>query len=107
MPANYQVLLIEDDSLIAKTLKMSLPYKGFEVIVCESIRAGLDTFRKKTFDLLLIDINLPDGSGLELCRTIREENQTVPILLVTAQTDESVAVQGLEGGADDYIRKPY
>lgn len=107
MAASYQILLVEDDRLIAKSLTMSLPYKGFDVTVCETCRQGRETFKSRTFDLVLLDVNLPDGSGLDLCREIRKSNELVPILMVTAQTDEISAVNGLEGGADDYIRKPY
>ncbi|MDR3605945.1 MAG: response regulator transcription factor [Oligoflexia bacterium] len=107
MANHYRVLLVEDDPLIVKTLKMSLPYKGFEVTSCESFKQGIETFRSRSFDVVLLDVNLPDGNGFELCREIRKENDTVPILMLTAKTDEASAVQGLGEGADDYIRKPY
>lgn len=103
----YQILLVEDDKLIAKALTMSLRYKGFEVSSCETIREGMDTFLAKSFDLILLDVNLPDGNGMDLCREIRRKNETIPILMLTAKADEESAVSGLEGGADDYIRKPY
>lgn len=107
MSTPYKILLVEDDPLIAKSLKLSLPYKGFEVSVGESCRAGLEKFSAKAFDLVLLDINLPDGNGLELCRELRKKDESIPILLLTAKTDEQTAVDGLEGGADDYVRKPY
>ena len=92
--------------LIARTLKMSLPYKGFEVTPCETFRQGLDVFRTQPFDFVLLDVNLPDGNGLELCQEIRKR-PLIPILMLTAKTDEASAVSGFERGADDYIRKPY
>ncbi len=101
------MLLVEDDPLIAKTLKMSLPYKGFSVTSCSSIKEGMETFSSQAFDVVLLDVNLPDGNGLELCREIRKKNTSVVILMLTAQTDEASAVNGLEWGADDYVRKPY
>lgn len=107
MSPSYQVLLVEDDPFISKTLKMSLPFKGFEVTACESIQAGIEAFGTKPFDVVLLDLNLPDGSGLDLCKEIRKKNDLVPILMLTAMTDEQSAVQCLEEGADDYIRKPY
>ena len=107
MPTPYQVLLVEDDTLIAKSLQMSLPYKGFEVRVCPTFRQGLDAFHAGTFQMVLLDVNLPDGNGVDLCREIRKVNDTIPILMLTARVDEESAVRGIEGGADDYIRKPY
>ena len=103
----YQVLLVEDDPLIAKTLKMSLPHKGFEVLACGSYQKGLEAFQTSAFSIILLDINLPDGNGLELCKEFRKTNPDIPILMLTARVDETTAVQGFESGADDYIRKPY
>ena len=102
-----EVLLVEDDPLIAKTLKMSLPYKGFQITPCETFQKGLETFLSGSFDLIMLDINLPDGSGLDLCREIRKRNESIPVLMVTAKSDEDTAVLSFEGGADDFIRKPY
>jgi DNA-binding response OmpR family regulator len=99
--------LVEDDPLIAKTLRMSLPYKGFAVTVCDTVRAGLELATTRPFDVILLDVNLPDGNGLELCQSIRKRDPHVIILMLTAQTDEDSAVRGLEWGADDYVRKPY
>lgn len=107
MAIAYQVLLVEDDPIIAKTLKMSLFYKGFEVTTSKLFSEGLELFRCGEFDVVLLDIQLPDGNGLDLCREIRKSNSTVPILMLTARTDEDSAVRGLEQGADDFIRKPY
>ena len=107
MPTPYQVLLVEDDKLIAKSLQMSLPYKGFEVTVCVSFRQGLEFFHGGAFDLILLDVNLPDGNGMDLCREMRKSNDVIPILMLTAMVEEESAVRGLEEGADDYIRKPY
>lgn len=107
MSEKYQVLLVEDDLVITRALKMSLPFKGFEVTPCDTFRKGLEIFRAELFDVILLDVNLPDGNGLELCKEIRKINETIPILLLTAKTDESTAVSGFEWGADDYVRKPY
>jgi DNA-binding response OmpR family regulator len=107
MKASYKVLLVEDDKLISKSLAMSLPYKGFEVTACGTVGEGLEAFRHKRFDVVLLDVNLPDGNGFELCGELRELNDSIPILMLTAKTDEESAVNGLESGADDYVRKPY
>ncbi len=103
----FRVLAVEDDQAIGKTLKMSLIYKGFDVTICESYQRGFASFQSESFDLVLLDINLPDGNGLDLCRKFRKINPSIPILIITAKTDEASAVKGIEEGADDYIRKPY
>ncbi len=101
------VLLVEDDPVIGHTLAMSLPYRGFHLKVATTIAEGRRLFGSEPFDLVLLDVQLPDGSGFDLCGWIREQNDWVPVLMVTARTDEPSAVQGLSGGADDYIRKPF
>ncbi len=107
MKSNHRVLWVEDDHLIAKSLKMGLPYQGIDVAVCKSYRDGLEQFKTQPFDAVLLDINLPDGNGIDLCSEIRKVNPAIPILLVTAKTDEATAVAGFEKGADDYVRKPF
>lgn len=104
---NYRVLLVEDDPLISKALSLSLPFAGFVVAVCESFHDGLQTVQQQPFDVILLDVNLPDGDGFNLCRAIRARDAAIPILMLTAKTDEDSAVTGIECGADDYIRKPY
>ncbi|HJV53785.1 MAG TPA: response regulator, partial [Noviherbaspirillum sp.] len=103
----FQVLLVEDDPLIAKTLAMSLRYEGFELTVAATVRAALDALAARSFDLAMFDVGLPDGSGIDLCRSLRARDAGIPILMLSARTDEETAVAGIEGGADDYIRKPY
>jgi DNA-binding response OmpR family regulator len=102
-----RLLLVEDDQLISKSLRLSLQYRGFEVSVCETVASALATFEKVSFEILVLDVNLPDDTGYSLCRKIRAVNRTVPILMLTARTDEVSAVKGLESGADDYVRKPF
>ena len=107
MKPTYRVLLIEDDPAIARTLKMSLPYEDFEVTACDTVRSGRDALQTARFDVVLLDLNLPDGSGLAVCREIRKTDALIPILLVTAKVEETSAVEGLREGADDYVRKPF
>ena len=102
-----KLLLVEDDKLIAKALKMSLHYRGFEIDPCETIEAGYELFTKKEFDIVILDVNLPDGSGYSLCQKLREQKPEIPILMLTARVDEGSAVKGIESGADDYVRKPF
>jgi DNA-binding response OmpR family regulator len=103
----YQVLLVEDDPVIAKSLRLSLFYKGIAITPCPTYATGLRAFQHERFDAILLDVTLPDGSGLDLCRMIREEDALIPILMLTARVDEDSAVTGLESGANDYIRKPF
>lgn len=106
-PSIHHVLLVEDDPLIAKTLAMSLRYQGFEIVVASNIEEATRLFGSRSFDLLMLDIGLPDGNGIDLCRAFRERDAQVPILMVTALTDEETAVRSIDGGADDHVRKPY
>ena len=102
-----QILLVEDDPLIGKTLSLSLPYRGFSVAVAESQAACLSLLGQSSFDLVLLDLQLPDGTGHDLCRIIREKDPYLPLLVITARTDEAAAVTSLTLGADDHIRKPF
>lgn len=102
-----RILVIEDDPLIAMTLKMSLPFQGFEVELCENIRDAHQHLTANKFDIILLDVNLPDGSGLDLCEQLRGTGTRTPILVLTARLDEESAVRGIEAGADDYVRKPF
>ena len=101
-----RVLLVEDDEMIAKTLTMSLRYQGFRLTVAASLQEAEGAFASQEFDLLLLDINLPDGSGIDWCRRVRQCNEDIPILMHTKCIEEAAAVASIEGGADDYIRKP-
>jgi DNA-binding response OmpR family regulator len=105
--SNHKVLLIEDDALIARTLSLSLPYKGFDVTVATTVSAAKQKLAEDRFAVVLLDLGLPDGSGLQFCRELRATGARVPILIITARTDEDSAVAGIEGGADDYVRKPF
>ncbi|HJV60102.1 MAG TPA: response regulator transcription factor [Albitalea sp.] len=105
--AAHPVLLVEDDPMIARTLALSLRYQGFELTVAGSLREATQCLASRRFGLLMLDLGLPDGNGLSLCRQVREHDADMPILVLTARTDESSAVASIEGGADDYVRKPY
>ncbi|WP_136418549.1 response regulator transcription factor [Herbaspirillum sp. ST 5-3] len=101
------VLLVEDDPLIARTLSMSLRYEGFELSVAPTVRDAERSLAGGRFDLVMLDVGLPDGNGIDLCRQLRAQDESIPILMLSARTDESTAAAGIEGGADDYVRKPY
>lgn len=107
MNRSQQVLLVEDDPMIAKTLVMSLRYQGFELAVAANASEARTVLAQRAFDLVMFDVGLPDGCGLELCRDLRRRDPQIPILMLSARTDEATVVAGIESGADDYMRKPY
>jgi DNA-binding response OmpR family regulator len=102
-----KILIIEDDPQITKILKLNLKLSGFDT---DNATTFLEAWTKITtdhFDLLLMDIGLPDGSGLDLCQKVRESGNDVPIVFLSALTDEATVVKGIKNGADDYLRKPF
>jgi two-component system response regulator RegX3 len=101
-----KILIVEDESSFSEALSFLLDKEGFESKVCETGRAALNAFASETFDLILLDLMIPEVSGIEVCRTIRNTSQ-VPIIMLTAKDSEIDKVVGLELGADDYVTKPY
>jgi DNA-binding response OmpR family regulator len=102
-----QILLVEDDPAIAKLLNLHLRAPDYEVTVCDRAAAALVRLASGTFDVVILDILLPDGNGVDLCRQIRAGKNWTPVLMLSALSDESDKVQALEGGADDYMTKPF
>ena len=100
------ILILEDDADLAAGREMALMSDDFSFTICSTIKEAEEKFRQQTFDLLILDVNLPDGSGFELCRKIRKSSK-VSIILLTARDMELDIVRGLECGADDYITKPF
>ncbi len=102
-----RVLLIDDDVELAGMVAELLAREGFEVLHGASAAAGLALLERENPDLLLLDLMLPDMSGLDLCRRLRGEGVDLPILMLTARGDPIDRVLGLELGADDYLGKPF
>lgn len=102
-----RILLLEDDEALGRGICMALETPNCTVLHCRTKRQATDRLRGTVFDLLLFDINLPDGSGLELLRTLRQNGNGTPAILLTANDLELDEVTGLEAGADDYITKPF
>ena len=100
------ILLVEDEAAITEPLAEALDREGFRPIVAASAREALERARTAMPDLVLLDIGLPDGSGLDVCRELRRDSK-VPIIMLTARGSEADRVAGLELGADDYVVKPF
>ncbi len=100
------ILILEDDEDLAEGISLSLQSSEYTFHLCYTIAQAQDLLSQLRFDLLMIDINLPDGNGLTLCQNIRKTSR-VPIMLLTAKDMELDIVKGLESGADDYITKPF
>lgn len=100
------ILIVEDDSDLAEGICLSLGNDNFRFVCCGDLAAAKEAFAGGDFDLLILDINLPDGSGLSFCREVRRVSR-VPIILLTAKDMELDIVTGLECGGDDYITKPF
>lgn len=102
-----RILLVEDDPLIAKSLKLSLSYDGFDVSISGTVAQARSMIKETPFEFYILDVNLPDGTGFDICQEIRTANENVPIIMLTAKVDEESAVKGITLGADDYVRKPF
>lgn len=103
----HRILVIDDDRDILKVLKAILELHSFEVSTAESWGSGREILGAREPDLLILDIMLPDGDGVDICRTIRKSNPRLPIVMLTAMDSLSDKVTGLESGADDYMVKPF
>jgi len=104
---NHHILIIEDDPDVALTLQQGLEQEGFRVTWKNSGAAGIACIHEQQPHLIILDVRLPDGSGFDFCRQIRQEGLTQPVLMLTARREELDKVLGLEMGADDYMTKPF
>ena len=101
-----KVLLAEDDPAISDPLARALRREGYDVDVCTDGLSALEEALRSP-DLLVLDLGLPKMDGLEVCRRLRQQGSTVPVLVLTARADEVDTVVGLDAGADDYVTKPF
>ena len=102
------ILIVEDDRTIASGLQYSLEQEQFTTTLCQNVADATRLFEQQlhTIDLCLFDLSLPDGSGYDLCRLVKQK-QDIPVIFLTAFDDEVNVVMGLDMGADDYITKPF
>lgn len=101
-----KILIIEDDTTIIENLHILLQDEGFSVSAAMNRTEALQQLEAEVFDLILLDLMLPDGNGYALCNSIKRENH-IPVIMLTAMSDEASVVTGFDVGADDYIVKPF
>ena len=105
MSAN--ILLVEDDTFLREGLIELLTNESYKITAAENANKAKTYLNMTDFDLVVLDVRLPDGSGLDICREIRADGKTMPVLFLTACDDENEIVAGLDSGADDYVTKPF
>ncbi|KNF07674.1 putative signal transduction response regulator [Gottschalkia purinilytica] len=101
-----KILVLEDDSTLAMGLEFALKKENFECEITNTVKESIDAFKKESFDLAILDVMLPDGSGYDVCKEIRKTSD-IPIIFLTACDEEVNVVLGLDIGGDDYITKPF
>lgn len=102
-----KILLVEDEDRLASFIRKGISAEGYEVEVAYDGRMGLSLFRKNSYDIILLDVNLPHINGFELCQLIRADNESVPVLMLTALDSLADKADGFNAGADDYLAKPF
>jgi two-component system OmpR family response regulator len=102
-----QVLAIEDDVRVANLLRRGLELKGIEVTIAENGTAGREAWESGDFDLVLLDVMLPEIDGINLCAEMRAANDETPVILLTARDEVETKDRGMAAGATDYINKPF
>ena len=105
--AQKTILIVEDEKNIVDILRFNLQREGYRTVEAYDGADGLEKARKENPDLILLDVMLPKMIGFDVCRTLREEGNNVPVIILTAREEEADKVSGLEIGADDYITKPF
>ena len=101
-----KLLLVEDSPMLIRGLQYTLEQAGYEVVVCMSKHMADERLARIQFDVAVLDVNLPDGSGFDLCRQLKETTD-IPVVFLTARDEENDVVLGFDLGADDYILKPF
>ena len=102
-----KILVLEDDAFLRDGLCEVLQKEGYEVFSAGDLADAKEKFLEENFNLIVLDVMLPDGNGFDMCEFIRSKNEGVPILFLTACDDEVQVVRGLDAGADDYVTKPF
>jgi two-component system alkaline phosphatase synthesis response regulator PhoP len=107
MPQKLRILLVEDEDHLLDAIKLNLELEGYKVHAVKDGKTALKVFKEERFNLIILDVMLPEMDGFQVCETIRLENTEVPILFLTAKNTSEDRVMGLKKGADDYLVKPF
>ena len=102
-----RILIVEDDRALRQVLQVQFESEGYQVVSARNLEEARWEIKRGYPSLVLLDLNLPDGDGLDLLREIRKTDLSLPVLILTARDEDSSVVEGLDAGADDYVRKPY
>lgn len=102
-----RILLLEDDISLIDGLQYSLKKNGFELEIARTVKEAIGFISENRFDLLLLDVALPDGTGFSVCEQVRKSGNQIPIIFLTASDEEVNVIRGLDSGGDDYITKPF
>src|SRR6056297_602634 len=102
-----KILVVEDDPTVRTLVKAVLEHRGNDVAVAETAGDGEEKALNNKFDMIILDLRLPDGNGYDVCAKIREEGVTTPVLVLSAEHETDVKVKVLNVGADDYLTKPF
>jgi len=103
-----QILLLEDDVSLVDGLRYSLKRNGFDITIARTIEEAIKCLQQiGSYDLLLLDVTLPDGTGFDVCNKVRKQGNQIPIIFLTASDEEVNIIRGLDSGGDDYITKPF
>jgi len=102
-----KILIVDDEPAMRQGLADNLEFEGYETAMAENGREGLEKILSQKFDLIVLDVMMPEMSGFDVCKELRKRNITVPVILLTAKGEEIDKVLGLELGADDYLTKPF
>ncbi len=105
--SNIRILLVEDEQSLADTIKLNLELEGYKVQFAADGKKALKIFKQERFDLVVLDVMLPEMDGFTVCEAIRLENLEVPVLFLTAKNSSADRIAGLRMGADDYLTKPF
>ncbi len=107
MTKDLRVLVVDDEPAIRRFLRASLSAQGYQVIEAQTAQGARELFRRNTPDVVVLDLGLPDGDGLDIIKELRDAGSAAPIIVLSSRTDEAGKVRALDLGADDYVTKPF